>query len=78
MVHPASRFAGNVPAGGMGFKWGDWGESSLRAILAIVIACDKREAFAQGSVGDEAIHSFPGRYGLLRSARNDDGCRLTP
>ena len=22
MVHPAPDFAGNVPAGGMGFKWG--------------------------------------------------------
>jgi hypothetical protein len=25
--------------------------------VGIVIACDKREAFAQGSAGDEAIHS---------------------
>jgi hypothetical protein len=29
---------------------------SLRNIRA-VIACDKREAFAQGSASDEAIHS---------------------
>jgi hypothetical protein len=32
-----------------------------------VIACDKREAFAQGSESDEAIHSFfVLRNGLLR------------
>ena len=38
-----------------------------------VIACDKREAFAHGSVSDEAIHSFvTPRYGLLRFARNDE------
>jgi hypothetical protein len=38
----------------------------------IVIACDKREAFAQGSECDEAIHSFfMPRRGLLRFARND-------
>jgi hypothetical protein len=37
-----------------------------------VIACDKREAFAQGSTCDEAIHSFfLLLYGLLRFARND-------
>jgi hypothetical protein len=30
-----------------------------------VIAYDKREAFAQGSVSDEAIHFMP--HGLLRS-----------
>jgi len=28
-----------------------------------VIACDKREAFAQGSESDEAIHAF--RYAAL-------------
>ena len=39
---------------------------------SIVIACDKREAFAHGSVSDEAIHlSVMPRYGLLRFARND-------
>jgi hypothetical protein len=27
--------------------------------MLAVIACDKREAFAQGSTCDEAIHSFP-------------------
>jgi hypothetical protein len=27
-------------------------------MLLIVIACDKREAFAQGSGSDDAIHSF--------------------
>jgi hypothetical protein len=31
---------------------------SLLFAVVVVIACDKREAFAQGSVGDEAIHSF--------------------
>ena len=35
-----------------------------------VIACDKREAFAHGSISDEAIQSFP-LSGLLRFARND-------
>jgi hypothetical protein len=38
----------------------------------VVIACDKREAFAQGSDSDEAIHlSFMPRVGLLRFGRND-------
>ena len=37
----------------------------------LVIACDKREAFAQGSTCDEAIQLVSG-YGLLRCARNDD------
>jgi hypothetical protein len=36
-----------------------------------VIACDKREAFAQGSVSDEAIQSGARDSGLLRFARND-------
>jgi hypothetical protein len=27
------------------------------SFVSIVIACDKREAFAQGSESDEAIHS---------------------
>jgi hypothetical protein len=36
-----------------------------------VIACDKREAFAQGSVSDEAIQSGVRDSGLLRFARND-------
>jgi hypothetical protein len=37
-----------------------------------VIACDKREAFAQGSESDEAIQlSAMPRDGLLRFARND-------
>ena len=37
------------------------------------VACDKREAFAQGSVSDEAIHSFlcVVRWIALASARND-------
>jgi hypothetical protein len=35
-----------------------------------VIACDKRDAFAQGSDSDEAIHD--GNSGLLRFARNDE------
>jgi hypothetical protein len=39
----------------------------------IVIACDKRDAFAQGSESDEAIQGFIGLFtGLLRFARNDD------
>jgi hypothetical protein len=29
--------------------------------VGAVIACDKREAFAQGSVSDEAIRAFPAR-----------------
>jgi hypothetical protein len=33
-----------------------------------VIACDKREAFAQGSPCDEAIHASLPRYRLLRGA----------
>jgi hypothetical protein len=42
-------------------------------LLETVIACDKREAFAQGSASDEAIHSsFLRRDGLLRFARNED------
>jgi hypothetical protein len=39
--------------------------------FAFVIACDKREAFAQGSTCDEAIQSFVRQDGLLRCARND-------
>jgi hypothetical protein len=31
---------------------------SLLLPVVVVIACDKREAFAQGSGSDEAIHSF--------------------
>src|SRR3981081_2455798 len=43
---------------------------SLNVCLA-VIACDKREAFAQGSPCDEAIHlSSCCRHGLLRFARD--------
>ena len=40
---------------------------------AIVIACDKREAFAQGSGSDEAIHSFfpCGTMDCFANARND-------
>ena len=40
-----------------------------------VIACDKRQAFAQGSVSDEAIQTFRtrGDNGLRRFARNDGG-----
>src|SRR5206468_4216087 len=46
------------------------------AASSTVIACDKREAFAQGSSCDEAIHSFlVGPDGLLRCARNDGGHR---
>jgi hypothetical protein len=33
-----------------------------------VIACDKREAFAQGSTCDEAIQLFTKKAGLLRGA----------
>jgi hypothetical protein len=43
-------------------------------MATIVIACDKREAFVQGSASDEAIHlSVTPRYGLPRFARNDGG-----
>jgi hypothetical protein len=38
---------------------------------SIVIACDKRTAFAQGSESDEAIQSPACDSGLLRCARND-------
>jgi hypothetical protein len=45
----------------------------------VVIACDKREAFAQGRASDEAIQLAALTkqfslmlYGLLRFARNDD------
>jgi hypothetical protein len=42
------------------------------ALGEVVIACDKREAFAQGSASDEAIHpSVMPCDGLLRFARND-------
>jgi hypothetical protein len=45
----------------------------IAKLCLTVIACDKREAFAQGSESDEAIHSFFAlRHGLLRFARNDD------
>jgi hypothetical protein len=75
--------------------WEDWGKARwIRRLGGLfgetmgpegsrgsisVIACDKREAFAQGSVSDEAIHSFIAwRHGLLRFARNDvDGQRIT-
>src|SRR5579863_4729969 len=40
--------------------------------MSIVIACDKRKAFAQGSPCDDAIQPFLlWRDGLLRFARND-------
>jgi hypothetical protein len=43
-----------------------------------VIACDKREAFAQGSVSDEAIQlSVTPRYGLLRGACHRARIRAT-
>src|ERR1019366_7497322 len=38
---------------------------------SIVIACDKREAFAPGSPCDDAIHFAVPKAGLLRFARND-------
>ena len=38
---------------------------------SVVIACDKRKAFAQGSESDEAIHVSLRKHGLLRFARND-------
>src|SRR4029079_18371981 len=38
----------------------------------VVIACDKRDAFAQGSAATKQSHSIPElRDGLLRCARND-------
>jgi hypothetical protein len=56
-----------------GIYWQNSGESrrEIAKVCSAVIACDKREAFAQGSVSDEAIHSFLSFYGLLRFARND-------
>jgi hypothetical protein len=46
MVHPAPDFAGrNVPAAGMGFKWGD-DEKRVSPVLITVIA---------RSASDEAI-----------------------
>src|SRR6267154_5171404 len=46
--------------------------AARRERMSAVIACDKREAFAQGSTCDEAIHSFYARRdGLRRFARND-------
>jgi hypothetical protein len=42
-----------------------------------VIACDKREAFAQGSEATkQSILSLP-HYGLLRYARNDGFGRIS-
>jgi len=43
--------------------------------LRLVIACNKREAFAQGSKATEQSISQQAANGLLRSARND-GFRL--
>jgi hypothetical protein len=45
--------------------------------LLIVIACDKREAFAQGSEATKqsSVSARHERYGLLRFARNDGGDR---
>jgi hypothetical protein len=46
--------------------------------ISHVIACDKREAFAQGSESDEAIHSFfAPRNGLLRGACHRARIRAT-
>jgi len=40
-----------------------WGRAgvAISAQLSLVIACDKREAFAQGSESDEAIHASGAR-----------------
>jgi hypothetical protein len=47
-------------------------ESGLRASPHTVIGCDKREAFAQGSAGDEAIQSLALRFlDCFACARND-------
>jgi hypothetical protein len=40
--------------------------------LPPVIACDKREAFAQGSGSDEAIQSLFVQLDCFANARNDD------
>ena len=49
----------------------------LGSITALaVIACDKHEAFAQGSDSDEAIQTFLVASGLLRFARNDDSASI--
>jgi hypothetical protein len=46
---------------------------SLQTLNArpLVIACDKREAFAQGSEATKQSISLLWRYGLHRFARND-------
>src|SRR6267378_3551685 len=41
-----------------------------------VIACDKREAFAQGSEATKQSSFFARRDGLLRCARNDGEARI--
>jgi hypothetical protein len=41
-----------------------------------VIACDKRKAFAQGSVSDEAIQSYCLILDCFACARNDENKRL--
>jgi hypothetical protein len=45
-----------------------WRESRDIPSTFAVIACDKREAFAQGSEADEAIQLFRHISGLLRGA----------
>jgi hypothetical protein len=46
---------------------------TIRYHLSAVIACDKREAFAQGSEATKQSIPHMRRDGLLRSARNDGG-----
>jgi hypothetical protein len=63
----AENFLRDDWTGGIALKWKEnfrfW-----RSGFSSVIACDKREAFAQGSASDEAIHSLRAKgSGLLRS-----------
>jgi hypothetical protein len=46
---------------------------TIRYHLSAVIACDKREAFAQGSEAMKQSILHMRSNGLLRSARNDGG-----
>jgi hypothetical protein len=55
------------------------GSSPVMTSCGFVIACDKREAFAQGSVSDEAIQlSFLPLDGLLRGACHRAALRADP
>jgi hypothetical protein len=60
-------------AGSLGCVWiaSQW-VARMRVLMSDVIACDKREAFAQGSDSDEAIHTyFLALMDCFANARND-------